>query len=162
MVKIQVKQRRENMIEFRSTCCFCTQTDIQCLPASLAYPHPNRYLYTHHRCFYTPQAPIYIPSPALTPAPPFCHFDPFIAILLLSPPFPTPLYYPPLVSLGFYPLVGPSHPPAPACPPACPHFAFLTHLQPFPCYPHHYPLLYTTNHCSLYVSTPWLTHPTPL
>ena len=72
------------------------------------------YIYTHHRCFYTPQAPIYIPSPApLTPAPPFRLFDPFIAISLLSPPFPTSLYYKPLFSLGFYPLVDLSHIPLP-------------------------------------------------
>jgi hypothetical protein len=70
--------------------------------------------------------------------PPFFLFDPFIAISLLSPPFPTPLYYQPLFSLGFYPLVDPSHPPTPACPPAP--------ISPFwPIYSH-FPAILTITH----------------
>lgn len=80
---------------------------------------PSYYTYLHPPpTFLFPPVPNIYSIPCLPPAPPFRLFDPFIAISLLPPPFPTHSYYPPLFSLAFYPLVDPFHPSTPACPPA--------------------------------------------
>src|ERR1700683_3974779 len=93
--------------------------------ASLPFSQHYIHMYIPHPLFYSIPIPPFIlyAGPASLP-PNFAFFGHFLAISLLPAPSPTTLY-PFLLfakALHFYP--GPSHPPAPACPPTL-IFAFL-------------------------------------
>ena len=87
------------------------------------------YLHTFSNDFlFHPNAPIHIVYQPCPPTPHFCFFGPFLAIPLLPVPSPTIQYLLQLISKAFYPLLDPSYPPTPACPPPAPIFTFLNNL----------------------------------
>jgi hypothetical protein len=94
--------------------------------APLLFPHHSIHIHILHRLFIPSQ---YLHSYCIPPCPhpTISLFRPFIAIPLLPAPSTTTINQLQLFFKAFHPLHGPSHPPAPACPPT-PIFAFLTNL----------------------------------